>query len=198
MKDKIIQKATEMFLKIGFKTVTMDDIACEMCISKKTIYKFFANKELLIEEGTDNVQNEIKNSIDAIVSHNKNAIEENFEIRKMFQNMFGNLDSSPLYQLKKHYPEIHVKLINRQCDECIEMFTENIKKGILENLYRKKINIDSVVKFYFGLLMNLNEKNIPEKDIQKLEYEAMEYHIRAIATPEGIKELEKQLSNLNI
>ena len=50
MKDKIVHKATEMFLKLGFKSVTMDDIASEMCISKKTIYKFFANKELLIED----------------------------------------------------------------------------------------------------------------------------------------------------
>ena len=49
MKDKIINKATEMFLKLGFKSVTMDDIACEMCISKKTIYKYFQNKEVLIE-----------------------------------------------------------------------------------------------------------------------------------------------------
>ena len=38
MKDKIINIATNLFLKLGFKSVTMDDIACEMCISKKTIY----------------------------------------------------------------------------------------------------------------------------------------------------------------
>ena len=53
MKEKIIKKATDMFLKLGFKSVTMDDIACEMCISKKTIYKYFHNKEVLIEEGTE-------------------------------------------------------------------------------------------------------------------------------------------------
>ncbi len=50
MKDKIINKAKEMFLKLGFKSITMDDIACEMCISKKTIYKYFSNKDTLIEE----------------------------------------------------------------------------------------------------------------------------------------------------
>jgi hypothetical protein len=41
MKEKIIAKATQLFLKLGFKSVTMDDIANEMCISKKTIYKSF-------------------------------------------------------------------------------------------------------------------------------------------------------------
>ena len=52
MKDKIIAKASEMFLKLGFKSITMDDIAGEMCISKKTIYKYFCNKEVLIQEST--------------------------------------------------------------------------------------------------------------------------------------------------
>ena len=68
MKEKIIQKATEMFLKLGFKSVTMDDIACEMCISKKTIYKYFQNKETLIEEGNvknfKSSKNEIVESVD--------------------------------------------------------------------------------------------------------------------------------------
>ena len=50
MKDKIISKAKEMFLKLGFKSITMDDIACEMCISKKTIYKYFSSKEELVSE----------------------------------------------------------------------------------------------------------------------------------------------------
>ena len=198
MKDKIIKKATEMFLKLGFKSVTMDDIACEMCISKKTIYKFFGNKEVLIEEGTNAIQIEIKTTIDTIISQNHNAIEESFEIRKMFKEMFKGTDSSPIYQLKKHYPEIHEKVRVHQIEECKQCFTENIKKGILENLYRNSINIESFVKFYYEILLSINENNSSESEIQKLEQEAMEYHIRAMATKEGIVELEKHLSKTTI
>ncbi len=194
MKDKIIKKATEMFLKLGFKSVTMDDIACEMCISKKTIYKFFGNKEVLIEEGTNVIQEQIKSTIDTIVSQKHNAIQESFEIRKMFKEMFKGTDSSPIYQLKKHYPEIHDKVRTRQIEECKQCFTENIKKGIDENLYRNSINIESFVKFYYEILLSINENNSSESDIQKLEHEAMEYHIRAMATTKGILELEKHLS----
>ena len=78
MKDKIINKAKEMFLKLGFKSITMDDIACEMCISKKTIYKYFSNKDILIEESIDLLHKEVKETMDAIISKNYNAIEENF------------------------------------------------------------------------------------------------------------------------
>ena len=118
MKDKIIHKATELFFKLGFKSVTMDDIANEMCISKKTIYKFFANKELLIAEGTNLLHNKIHNGIEEIVVMNLNAIEENFVIRKMFAEMFKIAETSPLFQLKKHYPEIYTTVIEREIEEC--------------------------------------------------------------------------------
>ena len=101
MKDKIISKASNLFLKLGFKSVTMDDIANEMCISKKTIYKYFCNKEILIEETTETGLKQINQTIAKIVANNHNAIEENFEIRKMFKEMFKSADASPIYQLKK-------------------------------------------------------------------------------------------------
>ncbi len=104
MKDKIIKKATDMFLKLGFKSVTMDDIACEMCISKKTIYKYFSNKEMLIEEGTEVIHQKIHTLMDEVIAQNHNAIAENFQMREMFKEMFKSFDHSPAYQLKKHYP----------------------------------------------------------------------------------------------
>ena len=143
MRSKIIAKATDLFLKLGFKSVTMDDIACEMCISKKTIYKYFCNKELLIAESTAEVHKAIHQSIDTIVARNHNAIEESFEIRKMFKEMFKAGDTSPVYQLKKHYPEIYEKVLSMQVSVCEECFRDNITKGINEGLYRKDLDIEN-------------------------------------------------------
>ena len=61
---------------------------------------------------------------------NFNAIHENFEIRKMFREMFNSFDNSPVYQLKKHYPEIHEKLTEKLQSECTTLFKQNIEKGI--------------------------------------------------------------------
>ena len=69
MKDQILIKATDMFLTLGFKSVTMDEIATEMGISKKTIYKYFSNKELLIEESTQLVHKEVIETIEKIVAN---------------------------------------------------------------------------------------------------------------------------------
>jgi TetR/AcrR family transcriptional regulator, biofilm operon repressor len=164
MKCKIIAKATDMFLRLGFKSVTMDDIANEMSISKKTIYKYFENKELLISEGT-----------------------------MMFKEMFHSLDHSPVYQLKKHYPEIHDEFMCREAEDCNMVFRQNMEKGIREGLYRENINIDSYVKFYYTIIFFINETTKSEKEVFELEYDALEYHTRALATPKGIIELEKNL-----
>ena len=196
MKDKIISKASDLFLKLGFKSVTMDDIAGEMSISKKTIYKFFCNKEILIEESTSALHSQVHKIISDIVAKKHNAIEENFEIRKMFREMFKSSDTSPIYQLKKHYPEIYEKVIAREINECNTVFKQNMKYGISQGLYRKGISVETYVRFYYILIFSIKEQTSSEKEGQQLELEILEYHTRAIATPAGITELEKQLMNI--
>ncbi|NGY36819.1 TetR/AcrR family transcriptional regulator [Flavobacterium sp. XN-5] len=198
MKEKIINKASEMFLKLGFKSITMDDIAGEMCISKKTIYKYFCNKEILIEESTVAIHTEIHTIIDSIVSKGYNAIQENFEIKKMFKEMFQSSDDSPSFQLKKHYPEIYDKVMKRETTEFNSVFKNNIAKGISQGLYRENINIDNYTKLYYNLIFSIKGSTSSEKEGQLLELEILEYHTRAMATAAGIIELEKHLLNPTI
>ena len=195
MKEKIINKAKEMFLRLGFKSITMDDIACEMCISKKTIYKYFSNKDILIEESIQMVHKEVHETIDQIVAKNFNAIEENFEIKRMFREMFKSAESSPIYQLKKHYPEVYAKALSSQIEVCEKCFRDNIQKGINEGLYRENLDINNYVKFYYTLIFNINENTASGIEAEELEVKALEYHIRAMATLAGIIELEKHLKN---
>ena len=198
MKEKIMSKAKEMFLKLGFKSVTMDDIAGEMCISKKTIYKYFCNKEVLVEETTERIHHDVNEKINAMALNNFNAIEENFEIQKMFKEMFKSYDTSPVYQLKKHYPMIYNKIHKKSIEFCNSNFRNNLEKGIREGLYRADLDIKTTVEFYYTLIFNINENTIYEKDVHELEIKALEYHTRAIATPKGVTELEKHLQNPNI
>lgn len=195
MKEKIINKAKEMFLRLGFKSITMDDIASEIGISKKTIYKYFSNKDILIENTIELAFSEVQEIIIKIENLNLNAIEENFEIKRMFREMFKSAESSPIYQLKKHYPEIYNKVLTQQVSICEDCFRQNIIKGINEGLYRENLDIDNYVKFYYTLIFNINENTMLEKESHELEVKALEYHIRAMATLAGIIELEKHLKN---
>jgi hypothetical protein len=91
----------------------MDDIAGEMCISKKTIYKYFCNKKLLVEESTTLLHKEIHETNDTI-QMNYNAIEENFKIRKMFSEMFKSSADTSHISIKKNYPEIYAKVMLKE------------------------------------------------------------------------------------
>ena len=128
--EEILKIATKLFITIGFKSVTMDDVAAKLGMSKKTLYKHFANKEALIEASVNFVHSDIHNKIQEIYSLKKNAIEENFVISEMFREMFKSDGDSPVYQLKKHYPLIYTKVHSRESEQCKEIFEENIKKGI--------------------------------------------------------------------
>ena len=133
-----------------------------------------------------------------VVAENYNAIAENFEMRKMFKEMFQSFDHSPAYQLKKHYPEIYQKMITNEIEECNTVFTQNIIKGINQGLYRDNLDVETYVKFYYTLIFSINETTQKESEALLLETTALEYHTRAMATAAGIEELEKQLLNLTI
>lgn len=198
MKSKIIAKSRELFLKLGFKSITMDDIANEMSCSKKTLYKFFANKEILVEETIDDVQDEIHENISKILNSNENAIAGNFAVSAYFRDMFKSSETSPVHQLKKHYPEIYQKVHERQVNECKIWFVNNIQKGIDQGHFRSEIDTEDYATFYYMLIFQINENTIYERDATILEFKALEYHIRAMATAKGLEELEKQLASINI
>lgn len=190
--EEIIQIATKLFLTLGFKSVTMDDVAAKMGVSKKTLYKHFSNKEVLIEACVDFVHNEVHNKIAAIFNRNVNAVEENFIIREMFNEMFKTDGDSPVFQLKKHYPLIYEKVRDREISQCKSVFKINIEKGINQGLYKETTNSEEVATFYYLLIFGINETFQLEREVVKLELAALIYHISSIATPAGLQELEKQ------
>ncbi|WP_408023658.1 TetR/AcrR family transcriptional regulator [Tenacibaculum sediminilitoris] len=201
MKDKIIDKAGEMFLTLGFKSATMDDIAKELGVSKKTLYKYFPNKTALVDASTEAVHNTISEAIDKVKSQNYNAVEEEFAVKAIFKEMFKNAKTSPMYQLKKYYPETYTKLAEREVCMFRDCNIDNLEKGVNQGLYRAEIKSDLLVNFYFTLVFGVFESELYSNDMQEvmqMEYEILEYHIRAIATEKGVKELEKQLKNINL
>ncbi|UMB59977.1 TetR/AcrR family transcriptional regulator [Lutibacter sp. A80] len=201
MKEEIIKKAGESFLKYGFKSVTMDDIANDLAISKKTIYKHFKNKVELVENTISYFHEMVHNTVMCVCDKEYNAIQENFEIKKIFSKVFEHADNSPMYQLQKYYPKIHLKIIKNEFSMFKDCILKNIEKGIEEEIYRKNIDKELTTKFYFSLMMSVHDTNLHtynKNTISKLELKALEYHIRAIATLKGLKILEEQLDKNSI
>jgi len=199
LKEKILKKAEELFLTFGFKSVTMDDIANKMGISKKTIYAHFKNKTQLVKETTLKVFESISQGIDCICSLNKNPIEELFEIKTLILEQLKGEKTSPQYQLSKYYPEIHNTIKKKQFDIMQDCVINNITKGVLQGLYRSDINIEFISRIYFlGMTGIKDEELFPSEMFLKkqLMENYLEYHLRGIVTEKGLTKLN-QIINKN-
>lgn len=201
MKEKIIQKAAELFINLGFKSVTMDDIANEMGISKKTIYSHFNNKTQLVGETTQCIFHEIICGINHIQSLQKNPIEELYEIKKFAMSQLKNEKSSPQYQLQKYYPEIFNSLKDQQFEKMYDCTMTNLKRGIALGLYRENIDPEFVARVYFiGIRGIKDDSFFPIEKFPKarLMDNYLEYHLRGITTTEGLKTLKKIIKQQSI
>ncbi len=198
MKNKIIQKAAEMFITLGFKSVTMDDIANELGISKKTIYTHFKNKSQLVQEVTMSVFETISHGIDCICEFHKNPIEELYEIKRLVMMHLKNERSSPQYQLQKYYPDIHETLKANHYQKMSECTLRNLKRGVEMGLYRENLDIDFVSRIYFiGVNGIKDEVLFPPSKFQKDKIfdDYLEYHLRGIVTKEGLKTLNQFINS---
>lgn len=196
MRDKIIYKASELFLGLGFKSVTMDDIANELGISKKTIYVHFPNKTKLVEATTLHVFETVSCGIDHICGLEKNPIEEVFETKRFVMDHLKNEKSSPQYQLQKYYPKIFSTLKAKQFEVMQGCVIENLNRGIKLGLYRETIDVQFISRIYFNCMMILKDQELfPLKNfsMNALMENYLEYHLRGICTPKGIDYLNNYL-----
>jgi DNA-binding XRE family transcriptional regulator len=198
MKNKILKNATDMFLNLGFKSVTMDDLANEMGISKKTIYTHFENKTMLVKETTMSLFCTISQGIDHICALEKGPIEELYEIKRFAMQHLKNEKSSPQYQLQKYYPKIHATLRQKQFDVMKDCVVDNLKKGIKLGIYLKNLNVDFISRIYFSGITSIKDKDLFPQDkfpMTNLIDEYLEYHLRGIITSKGQEKLTEIINS---
>lgn len=196
----IINRAQEIYMRYGIKSVTMDDMASKLGISKKTLYKYVSDKTDLVNK---TIQNQLDNEMCRIkesVESAKNAIEEHITISKSVIAQMKNVQPAVFYDLKKYYPEAWNMYQCHKHEEIYNTVLENIKTGMKEGLYRDDIipeitsmlYIQSVdVLFSDEMVKIMATYNFPEILIEKIKY-----HIYGIATIDGIKEFKTQLEKL--
>jgi len=144
--DQIIEKAQDLFFRYGLRSITMDDLAREMTISKKTLYASFSNKQEIINIITLNLIGEHEQNCKRIKKNADNAIQEVLMYVTSLKSIFQQFNQKIIYEMKKYYPEswqIFKKYIGEFVSESI---MNNLNRGIKEGLYRNNINKDINVK----------------------------------------------------
>ncbi len=194
IKDRILEQSMILFLRYGIKSITMDDIARELGMSKKTLYQYVDNKADLIEKIIrQHIGNE-KAAIIAIRQSAKDAIEEMLMIARHVIRLLRETPPGLGFDLQKHYRPCWTLMERFTRNHIYKIIKENIEMGIEQGIYRDDLNPDIIAKMYVAKnSMVVDEELFPLNQYNKenLFNEFINYHLHGIASPKGLKLLEK-------
>ncbi|TNE79734.1 MAG: TetR/AcrR family transcriptional regulator [Bacteroidetes bacterium] len=202
MKDdftRVLESTNELFMRYGIRSVSMDDVAREVGMSKKTIYQHFTDRTHLVDAVIEHHIQTIKTNCDTICYEMENPIDQLLEIARYFHSLTRQMNPTLLFDLKKYFPQSWKKLSAFRLDQVHEQISDNLLKGREMGLYRTDFNIDIVVKLYIHLVgVILDDDLFPKVQytFKELHHEMLMYHLHGISTFAGIEYLhEKQSKN---
>jgi AcrR family transcriptional regulator len=193
----IIAKISEMYLRYGIKSVTMDDLARDLGISKKTLYLHFEDKKDVVRKVVHHIIEHQKCGINEVLGQQgANAIDKLMMMTRFFAEHLKNSNASLTYDLEKYYPEVWIEVIEFKREEVFRHIMDNINEGITENLYRADLDYEIIARAYVSR-MEMYQTELWEP-LSKYPLEVVFrtlfiYHIRGIANNNGLKHLEKSM-----
>ena len=195
----IVETAAGLYQKFGLKSVTMDDVAHECMISKKTLYKYVNDKIDLLKHVLDFEYSKHGSSFLKILDKGMNAVEEVFEIHKNLIKMLKTHNPAVEHDLLKYYPIIHRELVEKKSEQVFKMMVQNMEKGIKEGLYYDDIDVELIAKQRVIFQVQKIENSVVSyKEFIKPSAvkQMFIYHLRAICSPKGIKFLNEKMNEL--
>ncbi|WP_197494016.1 TetR/AcrR family transcriptional regulator [Lewinella sp. 4G2] len=193
---KLIETATEMYMRLGIRSVSMDDVAREMGVSKKTIYTVVDNKEELVRKVM--YQDTCKDLEVIVANHAKSrdAIDEllmnsRYHIREM-----RNISPTTIHDLQKYYPEIWSKEVRGHQDHFENSIRENLERGMEEGLYRDDLDSAIIAKFFVASVVMMIDRQIfpaRERPLSEIIRQHFIYHCNGIVNQFGRDRMEQYL-----
>jgi len=197
--DRIIAGAEDLFLTAGIKSVTMDDIAKHLSISKKTIYHFFKDKNELVIALTKKKLQEDEDQMCAIMGQSDNVMEEMIDMLKCSEEIFSRINPIVIHDMQKYHPEAWVIFQNFKSDILMRTLEDVLEKGIKQGYIRPEIDTKIMARMRVTLVeMGFNTRLFPAATFSpwKVQYQFMEHFTYGISTLKGYKLLNKY-KNIN-
>jgi TetR/AcrR family transcriptional regulator, cholesterol catabolism regulator len=197
--ERIIQGGEELFLTAGIKSVTMDDIAKHLGMSKKTIYQFFKDKnELVIALVKKKLQDD-EDQMCAIISKSGNVIEEMINMMKCSEEIFSRINPIVIHDMQKYHPDAWKQFQNFKSDVLIHTLEELLTKGIKQGYIRPDIDVKILARMRVSQVeLGFNSSIFPVAEFStwKVQYQFLEHFNYGICTLKGYK-LLNQYKNIN-
>jgi len=185
-------------MKVGIKSITMQDLSRELGISKKTLYQYVDNKaDLVLKIMFNHAQVEME-AVTKITADSKNAIDEMFGIARHSLEQLREISPTMIYDIKKYYRKSWDVLERLHQEHATGVIVENFKRGVEEGLYRNDFDIDIVSKLYVSKTFLLVEDSLfplRKYDRRHLMNEFIKYHLYGIVSQKGKDILEEYFTN---
>ena len=147
IQERIAQKAHDLFLRYGIRSISMDEIASQLGISKKTIYQFYADKDALVDSVIDIVVNSNTDECCIHREESENPVHEILVATDMVQEMLNTMNPTIMYDLQKYRPATYKKIADHKNEFLYKLIKENLEQGIATQLYRPEINTEILSRF---------------------------------------------------
>ena len=202
IKEKIIAESIDLFMTYGLKSVTMDDIAKHLGMSKKTIYQHFKDKEDIIIQATNEVFNAENRMMCAIEDEAENAVEQLYKLTIQLRETIKSTSTTALYDMKKYYPRAWEKYKDYKHNVIYNSVIDNLKRGIKEGLFRSNINPEILAQLRIGEIeLSFDKEFFPKDEFSLVEIhdQLFEHFTFGILSEEGIRLFEtyKQKNNIH-
>jgi AcrR family transcriptional regulator len=197
----ITDRARDVFMKYGIRSVSMDDICRELGMSKKTLYQYFGNKSILVNRILEQSFETFETHITAIGEQELNAIDSLLELSRVIDGHMNEVSLSVSFDLQKYYPEIHREYLAKKHDFASRFIRENAEKGIKEGLFRPELNIELISRLYIQKIEDLHDPAFllgGEFSFSEVFHVMFENHIRGIANENGIRYYEERKKTLKL
>jgi AcrR family transcriptional regulator len=145
-KDRILTRAAALFLRNGIKSVSMDDIATDLGMSKKTLYKTFTNKDEIVQGVMSTHLCQVQDECAQVASHTADAVQEMLTISAWADQQFSNVHPSIFYDLKKYHPTAWELFRAHKSGFILEQITRNLRRGMAEGLFRADLDVEVLAR----------------------------------------------------
>lgn len=150
-KQRILLNTKEMFYKHGYSKVTMEEIAADLSISKKTLYKHFSNKEHILKEIVNGAKCEIETFVDNLIEDKETEFITKLQNFMAFiVSHFSRLSNPFVQDLVKNQPEVWNEVNEFRKKNAHDCFTRLINQGIKNGIFRDDINSEVITLLYFS------------------------------------------------
>jgi len=192
--DRIIEGGRELFLKAGIKSVTMDDIARHLGMSKKTIYQFFKDKNELVIALVRKKSLEDEEQMTEIINNSGNVIEEMINMMKCSEDIFSRINPIVVHDMQKYHPDAWKQFQNFKSGVLIRTLEELLNKGIKQGYIRPDIDVKVLARMRVSQVeLGFNPAVFPvsEFNIWKVQSQMLEHFNYGICTLKGYKLLNQ-------